>query len=220
MFGEPMFHFDDSKQNHDGVWGVAEGYLIAHDIVEHARLKDIGTVRDELMALGGIWYVRGQFGEISRSPRGNAVPTHDAIAHELVTLSSIQADKKNRLNVSRISECGYEDDFNDIVNIAKPKIVSELECYDMTRNEIHNFLDSYLEDSRRLMVAGFNHAHKRYKRVGGATKANTIFWNIAEEFDRFVRYEDFWEGQQIALHVNFTTASVKVKRVHDEYNDY
>jgi len=37
--------------------------LIAHDIVEHPSLVNIGSVEDELEALGGAWNTRGKWGD-------------------------------------------------------------------------------------------------------------------------------------------------------------
>lgn len=42
-----------------------DGVLIAHDLLEHQNgLSEIGTVWDELEALGGIWQVRGRTGDM------------------------------------------------------------------------------------------------------------------------------------------------------------
>lgn len=45
---------------------ATDGGILAHDLLEHQNgVEAIGTVHDELMALGAYWYVRGQHGQIN-----------------------------------------------------------------------------------------------------------------------------------------------------------
>lgn len=45
---------------------AGDGGLLAHDLLEHCNgIEAIGSVHDELMALGGYWYVRGQHDQVS-----------------------------------------------------------------------------------------------------------------------------------------------------------
>lgn len=45
---------------------ILDGGVIAHDIIEHSNgVEPMGTIVDELEALGGVYFVRGQFDEIS-----------------------------------------------------------------------------------------------------------------------------------------------------------
>lgn len=47
-----------------------DGALLAHDLLEHVNgIEAIGTVHDELTALGAYWYVRGQHGQVNGEDR-------------------------------------------------------------------------------------------------------------------------------------------------------
>jgi len=55
----------------EGYVAATEGELIAHDILEHQNgLSAIGSVDDELEALGGLYFVRGWSGQLRRDGRG------------------------------------------------------------------------------------------------------------------------------------------------------
>lgn len=77
----------DGVRTFDGMVATMDGRLIAHDIVEHQNGPgEIGSVWDELQALGGLWYTRGQFGEIV-SGRGDYMDPFDVISREVDNLS-------------------------------------------------------------------------------------------------------------------------------------
>lgn len=51
---------------------AGDALLIAHDIIEHVNgPSKIGTIDDEMEALGAIWYVRGQHEQLRRNSRSN-----------------------------------------------------------------------------------------------------------------------------------------------------
>lgn len=61
--------------NFTGEHSGAASFTLAHDIVEHVNgLDKIGTVEDELMALGAVWVTRGQWGGISQNRHITATP--------------------------------------------------------------------------------------------------------------------------------------------------
>ncbi len=62
-----------------------EGLLIAHDLLEHVQgVESIGTIQDELLAEGGIWFVRGQHGDITRRPSMHTPMEH--LASDVVNM--------------------------------------------------------------------------------------------------------------------------------------
>lgn len=75
--------------SHPSLLGDREGGLIAHDIVEHQRsLGAIGSVEDELIALGALWQVRGSLGFPERETRNYYSPDR-TLASEVATLAEV-----------------------------------------------------------------------------------------------------------------------------------
>ncbi len=51
----------------EGFMACRNGELTAHDLLEHQNgLAAMGTVWDELEAIGGIWQVRGRHGDMAQ----------------------------------------------------------------------------------------------------------------------------------------------------------
>ena len=67
LSGSLMFHIKNNKLKNTGEMPIgADATVIAHDIIEHQRgLGMIKYFEDELIAIGGILYVRGMSGELS-----------------------------------------------------------------------------------------------------------------------------------------------------------
>lgn len=141
-----------------------DGINIAHDIVEHVNgFARIGTIADELEALGAIWYVRGQWGRLcgEREPElgiardvtrmwedyaaGVCFPTEHALA------------KKTRRH------CYAEDALRTI--IAEAGLPREAKRY----------ADAVLI----LMRTGYAKARRKYE-PRGRFFANSLFWSIQE----------------------------------------
>lgn len=59
------------KLDRGGINVATSGKLVAHDLLEHPNIAIIGSIGDELEALGGVLYMRGQFGDISRTVAGS-----------------------------------------------------------------------------------------------------------------------------------------------------
>ena len=58
-----------------------EGFLIAHDLLEHVNgIEAIGSVDDELEAMGGCWFVRGKSGQMRRDNYGSMYSPEETIA--------------------------------------------------------------------------------------------------------------------------------------------
>lgn len=61
-----------------------DGLTIAHDLIEHVNGPQcIGTIDDELEALGAIWYVRGQHGELRRDNIGSRYTIEENLASDV-----------------------------------------------------------------------------------------------------------------------------------------
>lgn len=192
---------------HQGYNVASEGSLIAHDIMEHQRIEDIGSIGDELKALGGVWFVRGQHGELRRDRIGSAYNVHENVASDVVNMARYillgWTSYKCRLTIkSNVDRCDVIEDFQDIIDYARKDIPAELEGED--RKVTSSEIDEYLSMALKYMVEGYNHAKKRYARLH-PYGANNAFWAIAEAVDAGLKSAAF-EGQRFRLSYSFKNA--------------
>lgn len=171
---------------------ASEGLLIAHDLLEHVQgVESIGSIGDELLAMGAIWFIRGQHCDIRR---GSLATPHEHIAADLVNMGRIviEGGVPYRVKVPRTKAHDCDVDFQDILNIAKKDLKGELETYNSER--VHE----YLEDCLHFMRRGYNMAKARYKNVD----VNSLFWKIAEEVDDCLKWVEV-EGQEFLLTIDY-----------------
>jgi hypothetical protein len=163
------------------------GLLIAHDLLEHQNgIGAIGSVGDELEALGGVWYVRGQHDDINRNcTNWHAPEVH--IASDVINLARYFSNGAPlRVRVPKTREHFQDDAFREIIEIAKSH-----------QEESFEGEGQYYIDALHLMRAGYNKAQTRF---GNSYKcmANSQFWSIAEAVDRHAKHLDY-EGQEFRL---------------------
>lgn len=199
-----------------GGYNVAsEGLLIAHDILEHARIEDIGTIGDELKALGGIWFVRGEYGDLRRDSRGSIYSPHENVASDVTNMARYILCGGSKLHC-KVPEhikpacCPVYSDFEAIIDIARKDIPKELEGEDYNRAA----MQQYLNNALKLMVMGYNHAKKRFRPVGGQIAANNLFWRISEEVEKALKWAEF-EGQQFSLSVSAAACKVYCEELYE-----
>jgi hypothetical protein len=71
----------------DDINPAQSGLLVAHDLLEHVNgTAHIGTIDDELEALGGIWFVRGQHADLTRDGSGSMYTPEENIASDIVRM--------------------------------------------------------------------------------------------------------------------------------------
>lgn len=182
-----------------------EGLLIAHDLLEHQQgLQRIGSIGDELIACGGIWYVRGQHADIRRDGMGSALSTEENVAGDVVNMGQMYVtNEQQMLHIrppSRKPACEADESIDEVIRCSREGLKGELECsypdgetYDIARRE------KYLKLAGWLMRRGYNMARRRFER-GDRSRyyANTMFWNIAEAVDQHCRHLEY-EGQRFRL---------------------
>lgn len=211
--GELGFRIEGSKAIAGAYNMATDGVLIAHDILEHRAINKIGTIGDELMALGGVWYVRGQHGELRRDRTGSFYTPAQNVASDVVNMGRdiILGYKKYREKLPRVQVNGhlFLEDFQEIINEARNSLIKELEGEVYTKTALENYLDCAL----KFMIAGFNHVQKRFARYENRFIANNIFWHIAEAVDKAIKWAEF-EGQQFKLFVNFKDPAARVEEFY------
>lgn len=174
---------------------ATEGRLIAHDIIEHVNgIKAIGSIDDELEALGGVWFTRGRFNDINRPSR-----THDPItdlASDVSNLGLIYCGGVNfRKPTPRTRACDEDVSFEAIIHEGGKALRDELGFTDMDIGpRYYEYMDACIHWMRR----GYRKAVKKH---GTGMRANAMFWNIAESVDKAIRNLEC-PGQEFELFYN------------------
>lgn len=176
------------------------GMLIAHDLTEHVNgHRKIGSIDDELEALGGVWYCRGRMlGRID-------------LEYDIVNLGEIYyrgVDYRNPVPVTRRSGDRYDNDFDAFMEDAARYLREGVrEWGDEEEKERAEY---FLSTAIHFIRVGYRKARKKYPNE---YRMYDRFKNIERVVDTVLRDVEF-EGQVFELSVVGTDA-----RCH-EVTDY
>lgn len=196
-FGGVGLGLADMPRN-DDTNAATDGLLIAHDLLEHVNgARAIGTIEDELEALGAIWFVRGQFHELRRDNVGSAYTVHQNIASDVVRMFrdwfyGAHLDTK----APRTRPCDADADFLEVIACAERDMRRELDS-DEDPREVVRRLREYRRVILPRMRIGYRKAARRFK--GDAYAANRLFWEVAEAVGRVFKGGELFEGQRFEL---------------------
>lgn len=180
-----------------------EGLLIAHDLLEHQQgLQRIGTIGDELIACGGIWYVRGQHADIRRDGMGSALSSEENVSSDVALMGRmyVQGCMLHSKVPSRRPACDADESIREILRYSAKGMIGEFQaCGDTLCHTERLRMAKYLRMSEILMRKGYNMAKRRFER-GERSRyyANSMFWNIAEAVDPYCKHLEY-EGQRFRL---------------------
>lgn len=186
----------------DGMMADRDGLLVAHDLIEHQNGSQfIGTVWDELEALGGIWHARGRWGDLmTPSMHSPAVNVASDVTRMWPEWSSDpMPPAKHRLKATR--PCDHDEDFLEILAIARHDIPREWEHDEIDREE----MERYLTEALHRMRTGFRKANKRF---GSRFASNSQMRAIKEAVERVAKHIDY-EGQEFVLSYGNGEATVR-----------
>lgn len=198
---------------------ATRGLIIAHDLLEHQNgLGAIGSIDDELEALGGVWFVRGQSGYMEQESGVFYRPPWETLAYEIANLGRyyVLHDIDMKTPVPRTLHTYETEEFPFIVEEGRSKLQDELDhdpCdeedleYQTTRTR------DFIEQSLHYMRRGYSKAKRRYR--DNDNKARTQFWAISDAVDKIIPWVE-WEGQTFLLSYGMGEANVKMV----EDNDY
>lgn len=175
-----------------GVRGAFNSTTLTHDIVEHQNgARNIGTVEDELEAIGAIWVTRGQWGDFAHSGSGI-----DVLAAELSDLSYTLSSYDDQLKFKRYDHPWrlgqFGEEFSQALAVGKDLASFEdidLECPHQV---------AFWSDAIPYMQLG---ARKALKRYGSGIWANTIFNRVREALEAPFRWLE-GEHQRFVLDLN------------------
>lgn len=207
--GEVGLAFEDLPAiDHD--FSMGDGRLLAHDLLEHQNgLEAIGGIGEELQALGGIWFVRGQQSDIVRTPNVNAPYQHLASDVYRMAMDYAMGEEFDcPFAHGYAGEDEFEDDYKDIIR----------EAVSVFRKEYDNDFDhdqkqrlkKYWQNVKPFMRQGMAKAQERYQ--DDSAIANTLFWNVAAVVDDLT-YE---EGHEFTLTVNYETGEASIEEFYQE----
>jgi len=174
---------------------AGEGLLIAHDILEHQNgISSIGSIGDELEALGGVWYIRGEFNDLRRDNRGSMYSPIENLASDIANMAVMyNRGVPMRVKVPNTREHEQDYDFKEMIKIAKRTATQEIKGMDDKID--YKLYVEYFESALHLLRMGYMKAKRRFK---SQTKANIMFWNIAEAVDEILKYAEY-DGQEFRL---------------------
>lgn len=184
----------------DDTNAALDGLTIAHDLLEHVNgVEHIGSIDDELEALGAIWYVRGQFNDIRRDGYGSRFTPNEAMAGDVVRMfrDHIDGDAYVSPSVPRTMPCEADIEFEEVMRIARDSYRGELN--DPHADNIGERWAYYRAVCLARMRIGYRKAHRKYK---SARRANDLFWKVAGAVDRYARHVEC-EGMEYRLTYGF-----------------
>lgn len=176
---------------------ASEGLQIAHDLLEHQNgVENIGTIGDELEALAGVWFVRGQHADMSRDNRGSMYSPEENIASDICNMGVMYHNGSyfNHKVSKQTHEHDQDEYFDCILEYGRKSLLDELRCDDEPIN--HERVEHYLMMCKHYLRTGMRKAEKRYK--GRDWAVNSLFWDIAQTVDPYTKRCDY-EGQEFIL---------------------
>ena len=175
-----------------------DGLLIAHDLIEHVNgPEQIGSIDDELEALGAIWYVRGQHGELRRDGIGSHYSVEENIASDVTRMFSdhVRGGQDVSYEPLRTRPCDADEALASILDYADSLYLSEFN--EDEYEEARRRWGAYRAVALHRMRLGYRKARRKWEKRGRYA-ANSQFWAIAEAIDRAAKHPEF-EGMRYKL---------------------
>lgn len=214
-FGELGLKFVIPHKMCNGRFTITSGFTLAHDIIEHQQgHQKIGSIGDEMIALGGVCYARGQWGKIREDNFSIFSPEEDIASDLTGQMANLYFDRhipfRQKLVQSRKQDpSGFVD---RVVEEARSNFHKDYDDYEDMPSQ--DRIDSYLEACRTYMLHGSKLAERRF---GSGILANEMFWQIAETTKRHIQRLEF-EGQEFLLRYDFNK-NVTFEEVRAEDHD-
>lgn len=192
-----------------------EGFTIAHDLFEHINGPEhIGTIDDELQALGALWFVRGESGDLNPYRRSHYTP-HQSLTGDV---SRMFVDIVNGADCSINFEYSSEEtpdiDFQEIADYARRMILQEFD--EEQSAEYADKIEPYLCTVQARMRQGYDKAQVKYK----GQDINGLFWEVAHKVSPYCKAPEY-EGAQYQLTYGFRDGQpvAYCEEHYPEFND-
>ena len=193
-FGGLGLKFVEPRKLCNGRFTIQSGLVLAHDIIEHQQgTHKIGTIGDEMIALGGTCYARAQWGSISAQD----------ISADILNMSELffaqKIPFKQKLVKSRNSDpTGFID---EVIETVKEEWNPHHHYTDDSCSELNQeSIDTFLEACRTYMLHGAKLADRRF---GSRMLAYDIFQDIETKTHDIINGCLEGEGQEFILFYDF-----------------
>lgn len=162
------------------------GMVIAHDLIEHQNgLGRIGTIIDELEALGAILFVRGRSGELNRRQQNyHSVESNIGEGDLSRMFRDLTEYEVSRIPVTQV--CDVDSEINRCIEYFSP-----MEGIESSDGELRRLVEPYKRLCRAHMRIGYRKVYRRWK--GDWQAACTQYWAIADAVKPYSEHCEGWE---------------------------
>jgi hypothetical protein len=190
-------HFDPSQ--------LATG--LVHDILEHSYVQTGNAIEDELMAIGGAYYIKYLGGYFNGYRYTNFKDFESDICQMLTYLDDcLLSDPKQYF--TRDKEVNSDFDIVIRKGIKLYKEEYDDEEYKST------FSKQTIKYLKGWLCKGYSYTKARYRNWDSCDLAYK-FKNISKQLESLVKSVDY-EGQQFKVNINLQANTVKWKELRDE----
>lgn len=199
----------------NGRFTIQTGLVLAHDIIEHQQgTAKIGSIGDEMIALGGICYSRGQWGDLNRNGAGGFFSTEESIASDIHNMAGLYFNNnipfRQKLVRSRKSDPTNFVDY--VIEAARENWDKSFDRWEGYSEPNQEQIDTYLEACRIYMVHGAKLADRRF---GSGVLANDMFWEIERNTSGLIQQLEY-EGQEFILSYDFNK-NIQFREAEDPF---
>lgn len=169
---------------HEQTNAATEGALVAHDLIEHVNGPAlIGTIDDELEALGAIWYVRGQHNEMFRAATRSNYTVYENIGSDIARMFRDYIEGGQHVDYSpiRARRTRADDALLNIVAAGTKMWRGEFGTFDSdeSESEIAQQFPGFADIAFKRMQIGCAKARSKWERHGPYAACET-FYAIAD----------------------------------------
>lgn len=152
--------------------------LVAHDILEHQNgVANIGSIHDELEALGATWYIRGQTGYLGQD---SILSPYKHLAFDITRMFRTMVVNGETVKIPENFEINDEYFQEQIDCIFQEcDFMSEFDCYD---------LEEYSDEITKDKINDYKKLVRHYMEQGHK-KVSGKYNNQYEALDTFIRIE-------------------------------
>lgn len=190
-----------------------DGVLVAHDLLEHINgLTKIGSLDDELEALGAIWFIRGQHGQLRLDGIGSKFTPQENIASDVLNMARIYNNGVNFKTDAPVIDTDHEwyEEFKELVQLAVNDYDLEI---DEDEQDIER-LNFYTNSALAYMLAGYDKAVQRYSNMSDWS-VRDLFFTIAKTVDKNIKNGFELLGQEFLLTVDFENLECNFEEFYD-----
>ena len=172
------------------------GVLMAHDLLEHVNGPEhIGSIGDELMALGAIWYGRGETGNLNnRDNAGRYYTPEQNVASDISRMARDFSYKGFEFLQPEQTETDQDETFRYMIAYALKDARHEFNDWDEYREALPE-LRRYARNCLAFIQAGYNKAAELHECP---YEYATLFWSVADALQPYAEHAEY-VGQQYTL---------------------